>query len=352
MKRRRNPFPGVATVRDRHGKLRHRLRRTIKGRKVDCYLPGPCGSPEFRAAYEEALEGARVTTRRGEPGTFSHLVVCLLESPAFRSLAASTQGSKLRRLNWIREAIGAGRFAKMTPLHVETLMVKKNGSTSANRLRRDLAELFGFKGPNPAKLADPVKVRSTGYHTWTDDEIAAYRDAHPSGTKARLALELLLGTGAARSDVVALTRANIKGTRIHYRRKKTGIAADLPIAPELAHELSYIPPTQMVLLATEAGRAYSPKGLSGLFPQWCEQAGLKGCSTHGLRKARARILAEAGATENEIMSFLAHATPKEAATYTAAANRTSLTTNAAAKLANKEAKNLSNLSDGLDKSVA
>ena len=359
MKRRRNPFPGVATVRDRHGKLRHRLRRTIKGRKVDCYLPGPYGSPEFHTAYEEALEGARVTTRRGEPGTFNHIVVCLLESPAFRSLAASTQGSKLRRLNWIREAIGAGRFAKMTPLHVEALMAKKNGPTSANRLRRDLAELFdyaakrfGFKGPNPAKLADPVKVRSTGYHTWTDDEIAAYRDAHPSGTKARLALELLLGTGAARSDAVALTRANIKKTRIHYRRQKTRVAADLPIAPELAQELSYIPATQMALLTTESGRAYTPKGLSGMFPQWCAQAGLTGCTTHGLRKARARMLAEAGATENEIMSFLAHATPKEAATYTAAANRSSLTTNAAAKLANKEAKNLSNLSDGLDKSVA
>ena len=59
MKRRKNPFPGVNTVKDRHGKLRYRLRRTIRGRTVDTYLPGPYGSPEFRAAYEEACEGAR-----------------------------------------------------------------------------------------------------------------------------------------------------------------------------------------------------------------------------------------------------------------------------------------------------
>ena len=39
--RRRNPFPGVTTVEDRHGKLRHRLRRTVGGRKIDAYLPGP-----------------------------------------------------------------------------------------------------------------------------------------------------------------------------------------------------------------------------------------------------------------------------------------------------------------------
>ena len=50
--RRRNPFPGVTTVEDRHGKLRYRMRRSVGGRKVDCYLPGIIGSNEFRAAYE------------------------------------------------------------------------------------------------------------------------------------------------------------------------------------------------------------------------------------------------------------------------------------------------------------
>ena len=59
MRRRKNPFRGVYTSEDRHGKLRHRLRRTIKGRTIDCYINAPYGSPEFRAAYEEAIEGAR-----------------------------------------------------------------------------------------------------------------------------------------------------------------------------------------------------------------------------------------------------------------------------------------------------
>ena len=62
--RRRNHFVGVATVEDRHGKRRFRLRRTIWGRTIDCYLPGPYGSSEFRAAYEEAIEGARVIVSR------------------------------------------------------------------------------------------------------------------------------------------------------------------------------------------------------------------------------------------------------------------------------------------------
>ena len=212
-------FAGVTVVRDRHGKLRYRLRRTIRGRRVDCYLPGVIGSTEFRAAYHEAIEGARVAAPRAQPGTFNHLIVAYLQSPAFASLASSTRESKLRRLNWIREAIGAGRYANLRPDQVETLMVKKNGPTSANRLRKDLAELFdyaarrmGFKGPNTAKLADSIKVRSTGYHTWTDAEITAYRDAHPSGTTPRLALEIILVSvrGLYESDESVIRRPLLK----------------------------------------------------------------------------------------------------------------------------------------------
>ena len=87
MKRRRKPFPGVNTVEDRHGKLRYRLRRTIRGRSIDIYLPGPYGSPVFRAAYEEAVEGARVATQRAQPGTIGYLVATYLETAAFRNLA-------------------------------------------------------------------------------------------------------------------------------------------------------------------------------------------------------------------------------------------------------------------------
>ena len=55
----RKEFAGVTVVRDRHGKLRYRLRRTIKGRRIDAYLPGVIGSTEFRAAFDEATEGVR-----------------------------------------------------------------------------------------------------------------------------------------------------------------------------------------------------------------------------------------------------------------------------------------------------
>ena len=264
MKHRRNPFPGVSTKPDRHGKLRHRLRRTVKGGKVDTYLPGPYGSAEFRAAFEAAADGARVTTRRAE---------AYLDSAAFRNLAPMTRSDKRPRLDWIRAAIGDARYARMQPRQVEALMTKKGGPEASNRLKKDLAQLFrfaakhfAFSSPNPAALADSYKIRSSGFHSWTDEEIASFRHHFPSGSQARLALELFLGTGAARQDAAGLTRGNIRGAQIHYSRQKTGQDVAIPILPELALELARIPPARLPILAHgRPERPYTARALGGLF---------------------------------------------------------------------------------------
>jgi integrase len=57
-----------------------------------------------------------------------------------------------------------------------------------------------------------------------------------------------------------------------------------------------------------------------------------GCSAHGLRKAAARRLAEAGATTHEISAITGHASLKEVARYTEAADRRKLAASAMAKV--------------------
>ena len=347
----KNHFPGVATVKDRHGRLRYRLRRTVKGRRIDCYLPGPIGSTAFRRTYEAAINGEETAEPKAAIGTIAFLVEAYLGSIAFANLAASTKMGKRRRLDWIRDVIGDVRYAAMRPRHVEALMQKKNGVEAANRLKKELSQLFdyatkhyGFAGKNPAALADSIKAKSTGFHTWTIEEVETYRVAHPSGSKPRLAFELLLGTGASRQDAARMTRANIRGDRVFYRRGKTGEGVDVPIMPELAVELALLPPSQMPLLAREDGvKGYTPESLGNMFRGWCTAAGLPHCSAHGLRKAGATRLAEAGASENEIASFLGHASTREAARYTAAANRARLATTGLARLGGESGTNVSNL---------
>ena len=54
------------------------------------------------------------------------------------------------------------------------------------------------------------KAKSDGFHTWTEGQIAQYQAHHAIGTKARLALALLLFTAQRRSDVVRMGRQHCK----------------------------------------------------------------------------------------------------------------------------------------------
>ena len=150
-----------------------------------------------------------------------------------------------------------------------------------------------------------------------------------------------------------MTRANIRGDRIVYCRGKTGQEVDLPIIllPELTTELAHLPADQMMLISRNDGRkGYTPESLGQLVPRPLHgKQGLPHCAAHGLRKAGARRLAEAGASEYEVMSFLGHRSAKVASRYVAAANRATLATSGMAKLGRKSGTNVSNLPRRLDK---
>ena len=60
---------------------------------------------------------------------------------------------------------------------------------------------------------------SEGFHTWTEAEIEIFRQYHKVGTKARLAMALLLYVGCRRSDVVKLGRQNLHGGSIRDRKR-------------------------------------------------------------------------------------------------------------------------------------
>lgn len=241
----------------------------------------------------------------------------------------------------------------MQPKHVEALMSRKDGSAAANNVRKTLRVLFnhairyhGFKGPNPASLAERCKTNPDGYHTWTEDEIDRFLAVHGEGTKARLVMLLAVNTGMARADLARLGRQHVKGGRIAYRRGKNGEDADMPIMPELAVELVRVPTDRLLLITHgEDAKPYKPETLGNWFRDRCKEAGVPG-ALHGLRKAGAVRLAEAGATENEVMAYLADRSPTVAATYTKKASRRRMADHGFAKLSGT---NVSNLSERLDK---
>jgi integrase len=358
MTKRRNPFLGVPRVTDRHGRTRWRFR----GGLVDCYLPGEFGSVEFVAAHEAARQGKRPDgkpTHRSDPhGSFGWVIERYKGSGKLQQMAPITRRNLTLEIERFRVDHGHRIVTEMRPVHVERMMAKKVATpAAANRLLKLIRRLARYSIRLELIQTDatagvaPYKTNPDGYHTWSDAEISRFRRQHGAGTKARLALELLLATGASRQDAARLGWQNVKEGRSAFKRGKTRQAVDLPIQPELWAELDQIAPDQMLFLTHGEGLPYKSESLGNWFREQCDAACLTGCSAHGLRKSGATRLANAGATENEIAAFLGHRTTNEARTYTKAADRGRLADGAFAKLqAADAAKTMSNPVGRLDNS--
>jgi len=355
--KKRNRYPGVTRHTDRHGKVRWRLRLTIKGRKVDAYLPGPFGSDAFKAAYEVAINATGAQEIKAASGTFHHVIEHMLRGAGWRELRETTRRAKRIRLDWIREQIGRFKLADLQPRHVAAMMDKKGGPHAANRLHKELSEIYthathhlGYSGHVPTASITRRKIKSDGFHTWTSDQVDQYRDHHQSGTMPRLAFELALATGAARQDVARMGAANLRNGAISYARGKTGGRVELPLAllPDLARELAMHPTKRAFFVTRSDGQPYTVAGFGNAFRDWITAAGLpRECSLHGLRKHGATRLAERGATEWQIMAFLGHESPSEARRYVAKANRATMVADALRLLPRHD---LPNLATGLGNS--
>ena len=178
---------------------------------------------------------------------------------------------------------------------------------------------------NPTIGVKRLKHVSTGFHSWELHEIRKYEERHPVGSKARLAMTLLLYTACRREDVVRFGPQHVRDGRIRYRQAKNKhrnpVDLDIPIHPDLKAIIDATPSNHLTFLTTEYGRSFTPAGFGNKFRQWCNEAGLPHCSSHGLRKAAATRLAQRGATAHEIMAITGHRSLEEVERYTRAAKQ-------------------------------
>lgn len=227
-------------------------------------------------------------------------------------------------MDFIRSHVGPHDIANMNKAHCDALINKKSAPSEANKVRKELSVLFNFaqslewipQSKNPAKLTKKRNVNSKGFHTWTPEEVEAFEECHPAGTEARLALHLMMCTGAARSDVVKLGWGNVKNNKIYFDRQKTDETKASRIPNFLMEELKNIPIDQGTFLLTAYGKAYLSDGFGNKFKKWATKAGIPHCTTHGLRSAMVVKLAHLGATDQMIAAWLAHNGTNEVNTYT------------------------------------
>ena len=190
-----------------------------------------------------------------------------------------------------------------------------------------------FDSLNPARDVKPIRYATDGFHAWTPAEVRQFEACHPVGTKARLALSLMLYLGVRRGDVVTLGRQHVRDGVLRFvpnkTRHKKMRSIEIPILPELAAIIAASPSSGLNFLMTEWGKPFTANGFGGWFRDRCNEAGLPQCSSHGLRKAGATILAERGATDRQLMAMFGWESSRQATIYTASADRKRLAADAA-----------------------
>ncbi len=353
----------VTAFKDRHGKERLRFRR--KG-YAGGYFKAALGTEEFRAEYRAFMdaEAPMVAADRAAPGSVADLVTRYFATPTRLGPTAQTQATVRGILDGFRRDYGHLPVARMTFEHVEAIVAARipkrqegkrivGGIQAARKLRKELVRLFAFAkkagmhASNPAADADRVKIgpsqRTTGHHTWTEDEITQYREHHALGTKARLAMELMLWTDQRRGDAIRMGRQHIRDGRLHFTQGKTGSDLGLPVAPQLLEAIVAMPPAQkghLCFLVTEYGKPFSDAGFGNWFRKRCDEADLPQCAAHGLRKATMRRMAELGMSNQSMKSVSGHKTDQEVSRYTRAVDQQRMADQAIGMLARWEMSNL------------
>jgi integrase len=324
--------PHVEIWTDRHGKLRIYFRRN-KGPRIA--LPEPIGSPEFEAAYADALAGAVAAKRDvrapATPGTIGGLIVSYYKSAEFAALRETSKVGYRSRIEAIREKHAHRTLAGMSREGIVTKILQPYADRPGQRLAilkmlrvliRHAIEVGWLKHDPSLGIKRP---KTQEIRSWTEDEIARFEKRWPISTRERLGFALMLYTGQRRSDVHRMTWAATTAATVTLTQQKTGARLVIPLHAELRKILAAAAREHVTILNTAFGKPFTVDGFSGFMRDAIAEAGLPlECQPHGLRKAAGRRLAEAGCSAREIMSILGHKTLAEAERYTRDADQEKL----------------------------
>lgn len=340
---------------DRHGNVRVYFRRG--GKKVR--LRAPIGSPEFLEEYRLAMVGEHPLQkpapeyRKARPGTLRELVEGYYSSANYQNLGDRTRHVRRQILDRFcnHRNAGAQPYAALQPKHLMHWRDRHmdrpeaaNGTIKALRQVFKYAIEYDLHDQNPAALVQNLPSKGQGHTAWTEEDVENFEAVHPVGSMAHLALTLALCTGQRKGDLIRLGPRHIKmhdgreGLEFTQQknRARKPVTLWVPIATELRAVLDATPTGEQTFIQTAFGRPFTEGGFGNRFRTWCDDAGLKGLSVHGLRKTASAVLAQNGCTEQEIMAITGHSTSKEVIRYTRSAKQKIRAVNAINKTLNSQ----------------
>lgn len=336
----------ISIEKNRHGNERTYVRRG--GRRIQIHEAA--NTPAFMLAYTAAIEALGLPhehTRRPNgraivPGSLAALATKYFAAKDFLNLDAKSQSNRRNIIeSCLQENLVEAKQLGDMPAklfnasHMKWLMeAKEDLPAAANNRRKYFSAMLGWavqQAPplvsrNAARDVKVVKSKTDGFYTWSDEDVAKFEAHHAIGSKARLALALLLYTGLRRSDAIRVGPQNVRNGFIEIVPAKTkDEKPELTLKPVLADLADIIAATPAIglktYLVTKWGKPFTPAGFGNWFRDQCNAAGLAQCSAHGLRKAAACRCADAGATLSDLMKLFDWSSPAVAAKYIAKADK-------------------------------
>ena len=332
-------YPGLLREVLPSGTVRWRVRKAGDKRVRVLLNAGP-DHPRFGEHYHAARAGIQLPPEADAPSAIKGSVGWLVDlyRAAMKDmqeqghLHKATAHQRGQFLLWLASEVG--EYSAAMPQSQLILLRDKKAATpgAADNFIKAVRAMYawgtdrGHCKANPAAGIGKIN-RGTGATAWTPDDLLKYRDRHPKGTMAHLALSLLMFTACRLGDVYRLGRTHEMQrngvTWLDWQPEKRGSSrVRIPMLPPLQAAIraqTIIGPTYLL---TEHGKPFASKNAFGnKFSDWTRQAGPTGLSAHGIRKSAGELLAMNGASQYEVMSVHGHSNAKTSEIYTAGADR-------------------------------
>lgn len=326
----------------RHGKIAWYVR---VGRGPLIPVKGVYGSPEFMAAYDDAVRGIKPKAPGvAREGTLQWLVDLYRRSEAWNhELSAGTRSRRGAHLDAMCKTGGSAQLSSIDRQAIIEGRDRRSAHPSqARQFVQTARSLFSWALLHNHVTADPTQLvkikrsKSKGHIPWEESDIIRYEQRWPRGTRQRVMLDVYAYTGLRRGDAAVVGRQHVRDGDITLDTEKNGTRVTIPILPMLQATLDAGPVGDLAFISKKGGAPLTKKTLGNAFREACKAAGIIGKSAHGLRKAAATRAANNGATVAELDAIFGWQGGQMAALYTRSADRQKLAAGAIDKLARNE----------------
>jgi integrase len=291
------------------------------------------GSPEFKEQYEAAKAGVSLQKPRGSAP--SNSVEWLIDqykgSAAWSVLSPATRRQRENIFLHLIKTAGADRFADITKKTIAAGIDRRRATPSAAKhFLQSMRGLFKWAVGAEHVAADPTdgakapRAKTDGFEVWPEEWCELYERRWKLGTRERLWYEVLYCTGLRRSDAVRVGRPHVKNGRGMIRAQKNDETAYFVVSDRLQAALDAGPTGDLTWIVGATGKPLTKESFGNYFREACQAAKVPG-SAHGIRKTRATIEAENGASGAKLDALFGWKTGSNtSAIYIRKANRAKL----------------------------